>query len=96
MFIFLVVIVAPELSNIAAGWSVAAAAGTITGRHSPFNCGSVASLHCNVCNCLPIQTLLQLPTTAISAAAAASTTIAIAILAGRLVVMLLSRNFSFA
>jgi hypothetical protein len=54
----------------------------------------VASLRRNNHNPLHIQTLLPLPTTTISIAAAAGTTIAIALLAGRLVVILFSRNFS--
>jgi hypothetical protein len=53
----------------------------------------VASLRCNDHDCLHIQTLLPLLTTTISAAAAAGTTIADAVLASRLVVMLFSRIF---
>jgi hypothetical protein len=82
------------LSDIAAGQSIAAAAGTTKGRRRPFCCGSVASLRHDNRNDLPIQTLSLIPTTTISAAAAARTTIAVAVLAGRLVVMLFSCNFS--
>jgi hypothetical protein len=56
----------------------------------------VASLRHNDCDHLHIQILLPLLTTTISAAAAAGTTIAVAILAGRLVVMLFSHNFYFS
>jgi hypothetical protein len=54
----------------------------------------VASLRRKNCNRLHIQTLPPLTSTTIFAAAAASTTIAVAVFAGRLVVMLFSRNFS--
>jgi hypothetical protein len=66
----------------------------MTGRRRLFCCGSMASLRHDNCKHLPIQTLLPLPTTIISAAAAAGTTIAVAVLAGRLFVMSFSRNFS--
>jgi hypothetical protein len=89
-FVVFVIFDAPQLSNIATGQSIAAAVGMTKDRHRQFCCGLVASLHCNNCDHLPIQTLLWLPTTTISNIAAASTTIAIAILAGRLVVMLFS------
>jgi hypothetical protein len=92
MFVVAIVFVAPKLSNIAAGQSVAAPVGTSTGHCHPFCFGLVASLRCNYHNHLPVQTLLLLSITTISAAAAASTTIAVPIFAGRLIVMLFSHN----
>jgi hypothetical protein len=60
----------------------------MTGHRHPFGCGLVVSFHRNNCNRLPFQNLLSLPTTTIfAAAAAAHTTITVAVLAGRLVVM---------
>jgi hypothetical protein len=55
MFVIVVVFVTPELSNIAAGQSIAAAAGTMMGRRCPFCCGLAASLHHKNCNRLPIH-----------------------------------------
>jgi hypothetical protein len=82
------------LSDIAAGQSVAAAVGTTMGRRRRFCCGLVVAIHRNYHERLPIQTLLLLPTTTISTVAAAGTTIAVAVLAGRLVVMSFSHDFS--
>jgi hypothetical protein len=84
----------PKFSNIAAGQFIVVVVGRTTGRRCQFCCRLVASLHCNNCGPLPIQTYLLLPTTTISTIAAAGITIAIAVLAGRLAVMSFSHDYS--